>query len=332
MQLTGRFAWPRSLIIAARNYTRETTGENLEALASARRSAAADVIGLQSKLGVDYLTDGGVGVFDVFAPYLNRLRGVKETGNIDKYPGTRNSYYHIPIVDGRLGRENSMGEEYLHTSQYPEGTRKKAILPSPAAFALASENSHYGSLEELILDFSEILREDILDLGSRGYDYIQLSDGFLANQRFKHRISRGLVKSLLDGLRVAFDGFRGRSAFYLHSGDASGVLSDLLHSEVTDIGFDFNTPLENLDGITVTKNMILGLQNSTRKLPRTLLPKEAEALSGRARDAISALGIGSGAQVYLCPSQDFDGLQTFPQALSRMLNLAEAVRMLRVPS
>ena len=324
IQLTGRFAWNRSLTSVARRFTREETAANVTALSEARRAAASEVIRAQADLAFEYITDGGVGFLDLFSPYVGSVAGVKAGGNIDKYPGTRNSYYHTPLVEGRIKAEGHTVDGFLYTSEFPAGTKKKAILPSPVAFALACENTFYSNLEDLVRDFSEVLRGDVKTLSSNGYDYIQLTECFLPNPRFSGRASKRIAESLVECLNAIFEGFRGRSALYLHSGDASGLLPGILESEVTDVGFDFNTGLDSLRGVTIEKNLLLGLQNTTRKLPKELVEREPEVLAARVREGAAGLDVSGEAEIFLCPSQDFDGVQTYSQAIARLESLSAA--------
>lgn len=326
-QLTGRFAWPSELIEAARKYTREKTEPNLKALREARVAAAREIIALQEGAGFGFITDGGTGVLDIFTPYSSGAGGGGSGGNIDKYPGTRNSYYHTPVVKSKLKAESVIAD-YLHTEEIKRG-RKKAILPSPASLALAAENSHYRSLGELVLAYAEVLREDVRELGSLGYDLVQLNECFLTADRFSKRVPKGFAEAFAKSVDSVFRGFRGRSCVYFHSGDASRYIPLVLGTGVTDVGFDFNTPADGIRKLRFAKNVTLGLQNATRKLPDEWLEKEPGVLVGRTREYLKEMKIGADREVFLSPSQDYDGLQTFPQARRRLGNLAKAAEALR---
>jgi methionine synthase II (cobalamin-independent) len=326
-QLTGRFAWPAEVIDAARKYTRERTDENLESLETARRRAAKEIVSLQTSLGFNYVTDGGVGFLDAFTPYAEGVEGVSSEGNIDKYPGTRNSYYHTPVVRHAL-KGGSAVEEHLFTKEVSV-ERKKAILPSPASLALASENAYYPDLEELMAAFAKVLGEDVRRLESAGYKLIQLTECFLTVDRFAKRVRRGFSGAFADSVDVVFKGFGGRSCVYFHSGDASALLPKVLKTGVTDVGFDFNTQPQAVSGTRIAKNLVLGLQNATRKLPDDWLDREPATLASRAREYQKALRLGSDQEVFLAPSQDYDGLQTYPQAKRRLENLANAASALK---
>jgi methionine synthase II (cobalamin-independent) len=239
-QLTGRFAWPAELIDAGRKYTREDSAENLGSLEEARRRAAREIVSLQASIGFGYLTDGGVGFLDAFTPYSADLKGVGSGGNIDKYPGTRNSYYHTPVVKGALKGGSLIGK-HLYTDELVTG-KKKAILPSPASLALASENSFYPNLEELMAAFAGVLREDVRRLEAAGYEMIQLNECFLTVERFSKKVGAGFIDSFVESIDRVFKGSEKRSCLYFHSGDASSFLPKLSDTSVTDLGFDFHTP------------------------------------------------------------------------------------------
>ena len=324
-QLTGRISWTPGLTEAARRYTREKTEENRAGLESAKLDAAREAVALQSSYGFEFVTDGGTGVVDIFTPYAEGLEGVSSGGNIDKYPGTRNSYFHTPVVTGEI-RPKAVASRFILTSAL-EWRNKKAILPSPAALSLASEDSHYHSLEELMLAYTEVLREDVRDLAASGFGFIQLTECFINNPRFA-RASARLAPRFGECVERVFQGFRGASCVYFHSGDAAPFLPALEDAGVNTLGFDFNTDPSAARGGLDGKHLILGVQNSTRKLPGGWLEDEPAVLAARAREYVKQLGVGEGAEVFLAPSQDYDGLQTYPQAKRRLDNLARAIRIL----
>ena len=325
-QLSGRFAWPAYVINAARKYTREMTAENEKSLEEARRKAAKEIIQLQTNLGLEYVTDGGVGFLDIFTPYAGGVKGVSSGGNIDKYPGTRNSYYHTPVVREAL-KGGSGVEKHLYTEEI-RGS-KKAILPSPASLALASENSYYSNLEELTAAYAKVVREDVRQLAKAGYDLVQLTECFVPTGRFSKRVRKSFVTAFADSVEVVFKGFGKRSCVYFHSGDASILLPRVLKTSVTDVGFDFNTLPRAASTARISKNVVLGLQNTTRKLPDDWLDREADALAARAKEYAKNLKLSKEQEVFLAPSQDYDGLQTYPQAKRRLENLAKASSALR---
>jgi methionine synthase II (cobalamin-independent) len=179
-----------------------------------------------------------------------------------------------------------------------------------------------------MLDFSEVLKKDINELASAGYDYVQLTEALLCNRTSTEPVSKDALSTFRDCIQLIFRSFGKRSALYFHSGDASPYLSDFLDLPVTDIGFDFNTPPSTLRGIQFDKNLILGLQNTTRKLPPESLANEPRLLAARSKSVIESLNISDSHEVFVSPSQDFDGVQTYPQAETRIENLANAVRLL----
>ncbi len=328
IQLSGRFAWDGALTSAARRYTREPGEGTFQSLSDARRKAAAEVMRAQVESGFEYVTDGGFASLDLFSPFIDTVVGIKAGGNIDRYPGTRNSYYHTPLVNDRIRPSPGEIDRFLIEAAFPPHVKKKAILPSPAAFALACENASYPDRESIVRDFSEVLRAHVEALAARGYGYVQLTECFLPSPRFRGRVSEKMGDALMEGLRTIFDGFGGRSALYVHSADGSELLRAALDSGLTDIGFDFNTPPDAFRGLSVDKNVLLGVQNTTRKLPEGLLDEEPGVLAGRTREYLADLRLAPSSEVAVCPSQDYDGVQTYPQAVSRLRTLAKAFRLL----
>jgi len=327
IQLTGRLPWDAALTAAGRKYTREPNDENAAALLAERRRSAAEDVRLQVELGFDFVTDGGVGQTDLFSPYLDAVDGIKKGGNIDRYPGTRNSYYHVPLVDGKIGPPGATVKSRFFLGE-SEGVKKKAILPSPVAFALACENNHYSDRVGIARDFTALLGEEVRELASEGYEFVQLTECFLTSPRFATRVTKELKESFAEALDEIFQGYKGRSAVYFHSSDCSELLDQALDSAVTDVGFDFNTPVTALPP-SMSKSLLLGLQNTTRKLPADFLADEVEILAKRFGDLTTELGDWVDGEVWLCPSQDYDGLQTYSQGVARLRNLGGALKALR---
>ena len=326
IQLTGRLPWDAALTAAGRKYTREPNEENTAALLEERKRSAAEAVRLQVELGFDFVTDGGVGQTDLFSPYLDAVDGIKKGGNIDRYPGTRNSYYHVPLVDSKIGL-NVASAKSRFLLRGIGGLKKKAILPSPVAFALVCENNHYSDRAEIARDFAALLREEVRELAREGYEFIQLTECFLTSPRFATRVTDELKDIFAGALDEIFQGYKGRSAVYFHSSDCSELVDRVLESGVTDFGFDFNTPVTTLPR-SVGKNLLLGLQNTTRKLPPDFLANEVEILGARFRDVRNELGDRVKGEVWLCPSQDYDGLQTYSQGVGRLRNLGGAFKAL----
>lgn len=325
IQLTGRLPWDAALTAAGRKYTREPNEQNAEELFEERRRSAAQAVSLQVELGFEFVTDGGAGETDLFSPFLEGIGGVKKGGNIDRYPGTRNCYYHVPLVEGKI-RPGDTNRDLTRYFPERQGLRKKAILPSPLAFALACENEVYSDRAEIARDFAGLLTDEVKALSKEGIEFVQLTECFATSPRFASRMTDELTATLGDSLDVIFEGFRGRSAIYFHSADCSPLLEEALESGVTDVGFDFNTPTEAIGGAS-EKNILLGVQNTTRKLPPDFVSDEVAILTDRFRDLKGALSNSQG-EVWLCPSQDYDGLQTHSQAMVRLRNLGGAFRAL----
>ena len=329
IQLTGRHAWPDELTNAARAYAREPDASRRGALRSEQHKAAEYLVSLQEKLGFSYVTDGGFGLKDDFIPYIEKVKGVEGgKGQINQQPGTRNEYYFIPIVTGKLEPEGGVYEEYLLTDALPKAAKKKLIIASPLSLALASQATSYSRKVDLLYDFADIQKREVA-AQSAHYDYFQLTESFSGDDRFSAEVTRDVMSAFRYSLDRIFKGTGVRSAVYFSSGNAIDVIPFALDSRVTDVGFDFNTyGYEELGG-KIEKNLILGLQNITRKLPENLLADEPKRLAAQAREVLSKFGVEDGAEVFLGQSQGSDGLQTYPQAIKRDENLSKAFELLR---
>ncbi|MDE1855290.1 MAG: hypothetical protein KGH57_03170 [Candidatus Micrarchaeota archaeon] len=327
IQLTGRHAWPDALTNAARAYAREPNAEKQETLKSEQRKAAEGLVALQHELGFSYVTEGGFALKDDFIPYIERLKGVEGgEGQINQQPGTRNQYYFRPFVTGKLHADGEVYSDYTLTDAIPRTYKRKLILPSPLSLALASESSAYSSRINLLYDFAEVQKKEI-ERFSEHYDSIHLNEGFATDERFAGNVNTDLLSAFKSNLDKIFRGRSIRSAVHFYAGDARRLIPWVLDSKVTDIGFDFNTDLTRI-GEHLDKNLILGLQNITRKLPENLLAEEPKRLAIRTNEVLDKLKIADGVEIFLGQSQGSDGLQTYPQAVRRDESLSKAFRIL----
>ncbi len=328
IQLTGRHAWSDEQTNAARAYAREPNSQKLEELRTAQRRAAEEFGQLQARLGFAYATDGGFRLKDDFTPYVEKVAGVGGgQGQINRQPGTRNAYYFTPIVSSKLQSDAVILDEYLYPAAIPAPLKKKLILASPLSFVLAAEGTGYSNQVELLYDFSDVQSRAIRAHASE-YQYVQLNESFSTDERFARGVTKDLLSAFRDCLDKTFADLPVRSAVYFSSGNAKDILPVVLGTKVTDIGFDFNTRHQEIDA-TIDKNVILGLQNVTRKLPENLLAEEPRRLADNARSVLASLRITDRSEIFLGQSQGSDGLQTYPQAVRRDENLSAAFRLIR---
>ncbi|MHA2096366.1 MAG: hypothetical protein ACW98F_17225 [Candidatus Hodarchaeales archaeon] len=147
------------------------------------------------------ISTGNLGWWDIFRPFSEGLGGLSTDKTSKNLPVTRipltNTFYRQPIVTGRIVPNRSILQiaehpfldgNILQTPFLPTELKQKAwslCLPGPFSFSRAAAINEdgdkvYKSIDDLMIDFSEILISELRILSSDGYSHIVFDESFLA--------------------------------------------------------------------------------------------------------------------------------------------------------
>lgn len=162
------------------------------------------------------VSTGNLGWFDLFRPFSEGLQGITHKDDITDFPVARNpltnTFYRQPIIEGEISHAGSVLEvsrhpylsgNILQTDFLPDtlkNTGWSLCLPGPFSFSRAvTINSEglkvYGSIDDLMIDFTTILVNELQYLFSEGFSHIVIDESSIAWEPFNSD-SASLIKDL----------------------------------------------------------------------------------------------------------------------------------------
>ncbi|MHA2292541.1 MAG: hypothetical protein ACXACK_10295 [Candidatus Hodarchaeales archaeon] len=147
------------------------------------------------------VSTGNLGWWDIFRPFSAELQGLIHEKNVRNLPVTRfpltNTFYRQPVVSGRICHDGPLLKvtkhpflkgNFLQTRFLPSNTKNSGwslCLPGPFTFSRAAAinldgQEVYKTKDQLMIDFSRILEEELNYLSSEGFSHVVLDESFFA--------------------------------------------------------------------------------------------------------------------------------------------------------
>jgi 5-methyltetrahydropteroyltriglutamate--homocysteine methyltransferase len=311
--LVGTFPRSEKVVELSRSVDRKRAAP--EELAAAVAEDERAIIALQREAGLDYVVDGQLRWQDLLRPLSDGIPGMRAGGIIRWFDN--NTFFRHPVITGPL---QPTGKAVLATLNLAAltGSRWKAVLPSPFALAILSENASGRSAAQVLADAAEVLRAEAQTLVAAGCAYIQFSDPALVT-----RAGRDDVPRAREALARVTDGLNVRTALHTFFGDAGPLLGDLLRFPVDEVGIDLYASSLNggvPKGAAAGKTVLAGALDG-----RNSLIEETETLVEQALRAQDALGA---ADVAITPNCALEFLP-WDVAIAKTRRLGEAAAALR---
>ena len=209
-----------------------------------------------------YSSYGQLDWLDIFRPIARSFSGFASrasAGEDSVGPVTRwfrtNTFYRKPLVNGKI---TCNGEELARV--VPNSSKPAVIfLPAPYSLSRMVENSFYGSVGDLAVDYSKALSKSIPALLKRGYKCMLLLDHMVGYEQ-----SKGTFK-VPDWYANALSGIKShgmRVGVHYPSSSARKVVPLADSSSIDMIGIDavFDAEVKMDTG----KDVLVGVIDSTR--------------------------------------------------------------------
>jgi 5-methyltetrahydropteroyltriglutamate--homocysteine methyltransferase len=298
VHLSGVFPRSEKLIDATRAAVRGNLPQ-----AEVERVLLQDIdslVGLQEESRLDVLVDGQLNWQDLFRPFNQLLTGI-DFGTLTRW-FDNNTFYRKPIIVEKVSVKSDGLQQYYRSDLLPKVSHKKAILPGPFTFAHLSENRAYSSFSDLVNDLAQALKEIVVALQKRGYEYLQFNEpSICAPNRTQPELE--IAKHAYD---TCAHGIGGKSIIQTYFGDAGQVIETLLDCSVDAIGVDFYaTSIDSLKEYDFDKILGCGCVDGRNSLLES--PKELMTFVSRARESLEP------ADIHLTPNCDLDFL---PEAVA----------------
>ena len=309
--LTGPFPRSEALVQATRDLDRgRTTPEAVDELYD---RTEREVVQLEERLGVDYLTGGYLRWADLFRPFAESWGGFT-VGPVTRWFET-NTFYRQPILHAPPQRVPGAVAARLPQAAIPGGAKRaKIILPGPYTFAGLLDNRSGETTEGLTQRLGRLLAEEVRDLVKAGYGVFQFQEPLLVTRPPEGPTAESVVAAY-SSLAHSFDG--ATSIVWTYFGDARRAFGVLGRLPVDVIGIDLaETDPHEIPALPDRKGIGLGCID-----PRTTLVEEPHEVARIVRSVSDRLRPPS---IWLGPGGPLDLLPWEPA--TRKLHLLPGAR------
>lgn len=208
----------------------EITAEGFEKIEQTMIKAA---IREQEEAGLDLVTDGQIRWYDPISHLAGKLEGVKINGLLRFFD--TNFYFRQPIITGKLQWKGPWIQEEFAFARKISKKLVKPVLTGPYTMAKLSiiQTDAYHHLQDLVLDFAELMSREIVGLARAGATLIQIDEPAIIRHPNDYAILREATAVLA--------GKKGNSklALYTYFGDAAPLYDQLQDLPVEILGLDF---------------------------------------------------------------------------------------------
>lgn len=263
-QLTGLHARSEPLIEVSRQYDRNRVPQS--ELDEQVKNETVELIRLQEKLGCQPLSDGALGWKDQLRPITQCMGGLAETTRYSRWYDT-NTFYQKPIVTGRLALRNFELNYFFQADLSSNKKGWSVAIPGPWTLSELSENKHYSTREELLLDYARVLRAIVDKLVDSGVSHVQLSEPSLVYWPYREDPpSKEESEQALNAIRLVVEKSRAIITVHTFFGDANPILPSLLELPIDAVGVDlYETRWDELPRKVETR-LVLGIVDSEESL------------------------------------------------------------------
>jgi len=309
--LTGPFPRSEALVQATRDLDRgRTTPDAVDELFD---RTEREVVQLEERLGLDFLTGGYLRWADVFRPFAETWGGFT-VGPVTRWFET-NTFYRQPILHAPPQRVPGAIAQRLPASAIAGGAKRaKVILPGPYTFAGMLDNRSGETTEGLTQRLGRLLAEEVKDLAKLGYPVFQFQEPLLVTKPPEGATAESVVAAY-KSLAQSFDG--ATSIVWTYFADARPAFPLLGRLPVDVIGIDLaETDPQEIPALPDRKSIGLGCVD-----PRTTLVEEPHEVARIVRSVSDRLRPPS---IWLGPGGPLDLLPWEPA--TRKLHLLPGAR------
>jgi 5-methyltetrahydropteroyltriglutamate--homocysteine methyltransferase len=309
--LTGPFPRSEALVQATRDLDRGRTTQ--DAVDELFDRTEREVVALEERLGVDFLTGGYLRWADLFRPFADSWGGFT-VGPVTRWFET-NTFYRQPILHAPPQRVAGAVAARLPQAAIGGGAKRaKVILPGPYTFAGLLDNRSGETTEGLTQRLGRLLAEEVKDLAKAGYTVFQFQEPLLVTKPPEGATAESVVAAYTS-LAQSFNG--STSIVWTYFGDARPAFALLGRLPVDVIGVDLaETDAHDIPALPDHKSIGLGCID-----PRTTLVEEPHEVARIVRSVADRLRPPS---IWLGPGGPLDLLPWEPA--TRKLHLLPGAR------
>ncbi len=208
----------------------EITAEGFQKIQQTMVKAA---IREQEEAGLDLVTDGQIRWYDPISHLAGKLEGVKINGLLRFFD--TNFYFRQPVITAKLQWKGPWILEEFNFARKISKKSVKSVLTGPYTMAKLSiiQTAAYTHLQDLVMDFAELMSREVEGLARAGATMIQIDEPAIIRHPNDFAILREAIAVLA--------GKKGNSklALYAYFGDATPLYDQLQSLPVEILGLDF---------------------------------------------------------------------------------------------
>jgi len=230
-----------------------------------------EVIEEQIRAGLDLVTDGQVRWYDPISHLASAVKGCKINGLLRFFD--TNFYFRQPVIEGRLAWQRPILKKEFTFAKEVSKKPVKPVLTGPYTLAKLSIDRKRIGLQKIVMDFAEIIAQEVRELAGAGAEIIQLDEPAILKHPDDFRIFSKAVET------VSAEKGNTRLALYTYFGDAAPLYEKMLELPVDVIGLDFTYSAklpQVLERLGCDKDIGLGLidgRNTKLEKPDEVLQK-----------------------------------------------------------
>ena len=261
----------------------------------------------QIKNKFDYISDPLIDWDDHIRPFTDNLRGV-EKGALTRYY-ENNTFYRQPIITNKITTSGQILKNNICFNLFPKRTKIKIDVLDPFTLYDLSVNEFYKSEEELIGDFGNIIRKELLRIKDN-VNLIQFNAPSLARVQEKEQLNmvKEVMNKVTKNLNVT-------TCLNLWGSDISNTINEFVNFPVDVIGIDFvTTKINKCDPIPINKMLACGLIDA-----KNTKMEEKKQIIKKLKIIRKQFGVKS---ISLIPSWDFEFIpETFANRKIELMKL-----------
>lgn len=213
-------------------YQKWESGEISDAeLEDVYQDYTSEVIKEQEKAGLDVVTDGQLRWYDPLSHFARNIEGCEINGLL-RYFDT-NFYVRQPVIVDEVCWDEPTVKDEFQKSKKVSKMRLKPVITGPYTLAKYSIDKHYNNLEDLVLDFADVVSKEVEELVSSGAKEIQIDEPAILNEEKDFETFHSGIEKIANS--------RGNSQLdlYTYFGDSTGLYERFQELPVDLLGLDF---------------------------------------------------------------------------------------------
>jgi len=293
--LTGPFPRPEALVTATRDFDRGRTGA--DALEAQFRTAEAEIVALEARLGFDERTAGYLRWQDLFRPLAETWEGFT-VGPLTRWLET-NTFYRQPILLHPPGRTPGALASRLPPPLLTAPGSARILLPGPYTFCEMLDNRSGETEPAVVHRLGRLLGDEVKELRGRGFATFLFSEPQLVVRPPEGPLAEAVVAGY-QAVAAALNG--GTSIVWTYGEDARPAFPLLDRLPVSVVGVDLSeTEVDHLPSGPSRVGLGLGVVD-----PRTTLEEDPAEVArvvraAYARRHVTAVWLGPGGPLDLLP-------------------------------